>query len=303
MIVHRSLDQLNIQKSVVTTGSFDGVHVGHRTIVNRLRTIAKETDGASVLVTFYPHPRKILYPKTLGRDLQMINSQREKIYLLEKAGLDHLVIIPFSLEFSKTTSVDFVRKILVGKLHASCVVVGFNHHFGFNREGDYEYLHELGKYYGFAVEEIPEQDIHNEFVSSTKIRKAIMEGNIQRANAYLDHEYFILAPVKQAVDIIGPDGFHWYEVLPDEEEKQIPPPGTYAGSLVEDDQRIKALVLIAEQSGRLRIYLHVIDYDISRIPEVHLTFHKRIRLTQPGQPDFNPMLLAQDVEDITELIY
>jgi len=303
MIVHRSLDQLNIQKSVVTTGSFDGVHVGHRTIVNRLRTIAREIDGVSVLVTFYPHPRKILYPKTLGKDLQMINSQREKIYLLEKAGLDHLVIIPFSLEFSKTTSVDFVRKILVGKLHASCVVVGFNHHFGFNREGDYEYLHELGKYYGFAVEEIPEQDIHNEFVSSTKIRKAIMEGNIQRANAYLDHEYFILAPVKRAEDITGTEGFYWYEVFPDEEEKQIPPPGAYAGSLVEDDQRIKALVLITEQYGRQRILIHTIDYDIANIPEVHLTFHKRIRLTQMGQPDFNLALLQQDVDDIKELIY
>jgi len=303
MLVHRSLEHLNLQKSVVTTGSFDGVHVGHRTIINRLRTIAHEIDGSSVLVTFYPHPRKILYPNTLGKDLQMINTQREKIYLLEKAGLDHLVIIPFSLEFSQTTSVDFIRKILVGKLHASCIVVGFNHHFGHNREGDYEYLHELGKYYNFSVEEIPEQDIHNEFVSSTKIRKAISEGNIQRANAYLDHEYFILAPVKPAKDIMQPEGFVWYEVFPDEPEKQISPPGVYAGSLLEEDRRIKVLILIVEEGDKLRILLYVQDYDLSRIPEVNLTFHKRMRLTQYGQPGFDPLLLIQDMEDINELIY
>lgn len=303
MLVHRSLEKLNIQKSVVTTGSFDGVHVGHMTIINRLRTIAKEIDGVSVLVTFYPHPRKILYPNTQGKDLQMINTQREKIQLLEKAGLDHLVIIPFSVEFSKTTSVDFIRKILVAKLHAICVVVGFNHHFGHNREGDYDYLHELGKYYNFTVEEIPEQDIQNEFVSSTKIRKAILEGNIQRANAYLDHEYFILAPVKPAPDIPESAGFKWHEVFPEEPEKQITPAGVYAGSLLEDDRRIKVLVLIIEATVGLRILLYAPDFDLSGIPEVNLTFHKRIRLAKPGESGLNPALLNQDLEDIRDLIY
>jgi riboflavin kinase/FMN adenylyltransferase len=303
MLVHRSLEKLNILNSVVTTGSFDGVHVGHRTIINRLRTIAAENGGVSVLVTFYPHPRKILYPNTQGKDLQMINTQREKIQLLEKAGLDHLVIIPFSLEFSKTSSVDFIRKILVAKLHASCVVVGFNHHFGHNREGDYDYLHELGKYYGFAVEEIPEQDIHNEFVSSTKIRKAILEGNIQRANAYLDHEYFILAPVKPAQDISQPPGCRWYEAFPEEPEKQITPPGVYAGSLLEDGRRIKVMVLIVENGPGVRILLHAPDYDLAGIPEVNLAFHKRLRLLNPGESGLNPAFLIQDLEDIHELIY
>jgi riboflavin kinase / FMN adenylyltransferase len=303
MLVHRSLEKLNIQKSVVTTGSFDGVHVGHRTIINRLRTIAKEIDGVSVLVTFYPHPRKILYPNTQGKDLQMINTQREKIQLLEKTGLDHLVIIPFSLEFSKTTSVDFIRKILVAKLHASCVVVGFNHHFGHNREGDYDYLHELGKYYDFAVEEIPEQDIHNEFVSSTKIRKAILEGNIQRANAYLDHEYCILAPLKPATDILVPEGFKWHEAFPEEPEKQLTPPGVYAGSIPDNDLRIKVLVLIIEGPQGLRVLLHAPDYDISGIPEVDLAFHKRIRLTKPFESGLDPISLIRDMEEIQELIY
>jgi riboflavin kinase/FMN adenylyltransferase len=244
-----------------------------------------------------------LYPNTQGKDLQMINTQREKIQLLEKAGLDHLVIIPFTLEFSKTTSVDFIRKILVAKLHASCVVVGFNHHFGHNREGDYDYLHELGKYYKFAVEEIPEQDIHNEFVSSTKIRKAILDGNIQRANAYLDHEYFILAPVKRIPDVLQPPEFKWYEVFPEEPEKQITPAGVYAGSLLEDERRVKVLVLITEDSAGSRILMHAPDFDLSGIPEVNLTFHKKIRLTKPGESGLNPAFLIPDLEEVRELIY
>ena len=303
MLVHRSLEKLNIQKSVVTTGSFDGVHVGHRTIIDRLNAIAKETGGVSVLVTFYPHPRKILYPNTQGKDLQMINTQREKIYLLEKAGLDHLVIIPFSLEFAKTTSVDFIRKILVGKLHASCVVVGFNHHFGHNREGDYDYLHELGKYYNFAVEEIPEQDIHNEFVSSTKIRKAILEGNIQRANAYLDHEYFMLAKIKPERSAGQPLGFTWFEVIPEEPEKQILPDGVYAGSVLEGDVRWKVLVWIFELSDRRTILIHAPDCDLTGIPDVYLAFHKKMRLVAPYPSNIDPTLLAQSLEEIRELIY
>ncbi|MFA6128460.1 MAG: FAD synthetase family protein [Bacteroidales bacterium] len=303
MLVHRSLEKLNIQRSVVTTGSFDGVHVGHRTIIDRLKAIATEIDGVSVLVTFYPHPRKILYPNTQGKDLQMINTQREKILLLEQAGLDHLVIIPFSLEFSKTTSVDFIRKILVGKLHASCVVVGFNHHFGHNREGDYDYLHELGKYYDFAVEEIPEQDIHNEFVSSTKIRKAILEGNIQRANAYLDHEYFILAPVKPVQDLSGQTGLKWFELFPEEPEKQLTLPGVYAGSITEDSRKIKVLVLITETPDGCRILIHTPEFDLAGIPEVNLAFNKRIRQAKPGESIINPGNFSQDIEEIGELIY
>jgi riboflavin kinase / FMN adenylyltransferase len=303
MLVHRSLEKLNIQKSVVTTGSFDGVHVGHRTIINRLRAIAKEIDGVSVLVTFYPHPRKILYPNTQGKDLQMINTQREKIYLLEKAGLDHLVIIPFSIEFSKMTSVDFIRQILVTKLHASCIVVGFNHHFGHNREGDYDYLHELGKFYNFSVEEIPEQDIHNEFVSSTKIRKAIFDGNIQRANAYLDHEYFIIGPIKPVLDIPDPNGLSWFEIIIEEPEKQITPPGVYAGSILEYDLKIKVLVYISESFGCVRVFFHAPEFNLSILPEVNLSFHKKMRLINSGETGFNSPMLLQDIDDIKDLIY
>jgi FAD synthase len=181
--------------------------------------------------------------------------------------------------------------------------VGFNHHFGHNREGDYDYLHELGKFYEFSVEEIPEQDIHNEFVSSTKIRKAILEGNIQRANAYLDHEYFIIAPIKAVADIRQPDGFNWFEVFPEEAEKQITPPGVYAGSIVEADCRIKVMVYIVEDASGLRILLYAAAFDLSTIHEVNLSFHKKIRLTRTGEGGLSRDYLFQDLEEIMELIY
>ncbi len=303
MLVHRSLEGLSIQKAVVTTGSFDGVHIGHKTILNRLRTIAREIGGTSVLVTFYPHPRKVLYPNTQGKDLVMINTQAEKIRLLEKAGLEHLVIIPFTLEFSKTSSVDFIRKILVEKLNASCVVVGFNHHFGHNREGNFDYLYELGKFYNFSVEEIPEQDIHNEFVSSTKIRKAIQEGNIQRANAYLDHEFFLMGPAKPASQFLDPNAMDWLEVFPEEEEKELPPPGIYAGSVTEGLARVKVMIWVTGKESVRKVLIHFLS-DIQHAPdEVLLGFHKRIRSLEDGDPDSRPALFESDRNEIEELIY
>ena len=168
-------EAVGIRNPVVTTGSFDGVHVGHLTIINRLRMLAAKYDGESVLITFDPHPRKVLYPETVGRELKLIYSQEEKLLKLREAGLDNVIIVNFTIEFSKITSEAFVRKFLCEKLKAKVVVVGFNHHFGFNREGDYRQLWEWKDKYGFEAEEIPEQEVQHETVSSTRIRKAIQE--------------------------------------------------------------------------------------------------------------------------------
>ena len=198
MKIFRSFEEAkNIRNPVVTTGSFDGVHIGHKTILNRLKMLAEKYNGESVLITFDPHPRKVLYPETAGKDLKLINSQEEKLELLEKAGLDNVIIIEFTREFSKITSEEFVRDILHGILNARVVVVGFNHHFGFNKEGDYKQLWGWQEKYNFEAEEIPEQEVQHETVSSTKIRKAISEGYIQRANAYLDHYYMIMGTAEK----------------------------------------------------------------------------------------------------------
>ncbi|MFO7924801.1 MAG: bifunctional riboflavin kinase/FMN adenylyltransferase [Bacteroidales bacterium] len=286
MQVHYGLDkEFDIRNPVITTGSFDGVHIGHKTILNRLRRLAKEVDGESVLITFHPHPRKILYPQTSGRDLKLINSQSEKIKLLKTTRLDHLIVVNFTLEFSQMSSADFIRKILAGKLKARKVVVGFNHHFGHNREGDYEYLYELGKYFNFDVEEIPHQDIDNETVSSTKIRKALKEGNIQRANAYLDHHYIIRGRLVKGDPWLLSKGFPTLRMPVEEDTKLIPPDGIYAVHLISGNKYYRGMIKISRlpeltggASGEAGLELHLFEYNNNLAGEMATVFfHKRIR--------------------------
>ncbi len=248
-----------IRNAVVTTGSFDGVHIGHKVIIDRLNQIAREIDGESVLITFYPHPRKVLYPEQT--DLKLINSQEEKIELLRKAGLQNLIIVPFSIEFSKTSSHDFVSNILVGQLGAKVVVVGHNHHFGHNRQGDYEYLHHLANELDFKVEEIPLQDIENETVSSTKIRKALLEGNIQRANAYLDHQYIISGRLQQSKESPVSQNIPFFIIEITEEEKLVPPPGVYASNLFLEGKWLKSVTFVFDSNTKNQKVASHLIYD------------------------------------------
>lgn len=245
MKIHYDFESVGtIKNPVVTTGSFDGVHIGHKTILNRLNEIASSIQGESVLITFHPHPRKVLFPDTAGKTLLLINSQREKIELLSKTGIDHLIIVEFTKQFSEVSSIDFIRNILVAKLHSKKVVIGFNHHFGHNREGDFDYLYELGKYYNFEVEEIAEQDIHNETVSSTLIRKALLEGKIQRANAYLDHHYIIIGKLLSGSESLDSLNFITYCIKIEEDIKLVPPDGVYAVSVMVEQQHYKGILNI-----------------------------------------------------------
>jgi riboflavin kinase / FMN adenylyltransferase len=294
MQVHYSLENLpKIASPVVTVGSFDGVHVGHRVIIGRLNDLAEEAGGSSVLITFHPHPRKVLYPETAGKDLKLINSQSEKIMLLEEAGLDHLVIIEFTRDFSKTSSDDFVEHYLVGRLHAHTIVVGFNHYFGHNKEGNFASLYEARELFSFRVEEIPEQEIQNETVSSTKIRKALKEGNIQRANAYLEHHYMIRAGMEMVPE---QEEFYKHPCMHLSESdplKLIPPVGAYAASFLHNGAYSKGLIRIRE--GRLLLFPLETEESI-RGGEVVIRFHKR--MSGAGETDL-PVLL----EEVRELIY
>jgi riboflavin kinase/FMN adenylyltransferase len=245
MRIFYDFDQLaTIPFPVVTTGSFDGVHVGHKAIISRINKIAREIQGESVLITFHPHPRKILFPETAGKDLFLINSQREKIELLRRAGLQNLIIIAFTHEFAHISSIDFIRDILVAKLHARKIVIGFNHQFGYNREGNFDFLKELGSYYSFDVEEIPEQDIHNETVSSTLIRKALQEGKIQRANAYLDHHYMIMGKLKAGSSELIGRNLNTVYINIEEECKLVPPDGVYAVRIEVEKDSYKGILNI-----------------------------------------------------------
>lgn len=309
MKIYTDFDQASgIRNAIVTTGSFDGVHIGHKVILERLRNLAGQNGGETVLITFHPHPRKVLYPESSGKGLQLINSQREKIVLLRKAGLDHLIIIPFTLEFSKITSVEFVKSILLNKLHATKIVIGFNHHFGHNREGDYEALNVLGRQLGFEVEEIPEQDIHHETVSSTKIRQALMEGNIQKANAYLDHHYIIMGLTRKSSVALQEIGFPSYLLRIEEESKLVPPNGVYAVTALSEQESARAMCFIKKNDGiplDTLVEFHLLDpMDIPEDSTITLYFHKKIRGEKifSGTDDLKRQL-ELDRQQVDELIF
>lgn len=296
---HTSEAAGKIKNAVVTTGSFDGVHIGHKLIINRLNEIARDIDGESVLITFYPHPRQVLYPEQ--KDLKLINSQEEKIELLRKAGLDHLIIIPFSVDFSKTTSRDFVVDMLIGHLKAKVIVVGHNHHFGHARQGDYSYLDALSREFGFDVEEIPLKLIENETVSSTKIRKALKEGNIQRANAYLDHQYILKGKLYEG-KFLAP---HFDEPIVGIEipgpEKLIPPPGIYAGNLLVDDRWLKSMTFVMDMPDGSRQTENLLIYDKLRPSEQIATLYF-YKLVWAGNPSNNGEMNASVLEEAREMV-
>ncbi|MFP4622509.1 MAG: riboflavin biosynthesis protein RibF [Bacteroidales bacterium] len=310
MQIHRSFEHLGeIRNPVVTTGTFDGVHIGHKTILNRLRKLADEINGETVLITFHPHPRMVLYPEKAGKNLKLIATQREKIELLKQTGLDHLVIIEFTIEFSKITSYGFVENILVGKLNAKRIVVGFNHHFGHNREGDYAYLYKLAGDHDFEVEEIPEQDVENETVSSTIIRKALHNGRIQRANAYLDHFYIMMGELSDGHPRCREIGFPTYKLNIEEDVKLIPPEGVYAISLVCSEYKYKGMLNVKQfgDKEKVSVEVHLFGHDHElelRGKIVTIRFHKRMR--DELQIDEDQALhkqLERDKDEIQTLIY
>ena len=187
----------------------------------------------------------------------------------------------FTLAFSQITSIDFVRNILLNKLHARKIVIGFNHHFGHNREGDYQALRDLGIANDFEVEEIPEQDIHNESVSSTKIRKAILDGNIQKANAYLDHQYIVMGAANKSSPILEEIGFPCYSVRVEEDCKLVPPNGVYAVTVIGEDSFSRAMCFIRKNEIsplETLVEVHLLEsYGTIEGEIVTLLFHKRIR--------------------------
>lgn len=282
MQVHYGFESAKqIRNAVVTTGFFDGVHIGHKVIINRINQIAQSINGQSVLITFYPHPRKVLYPETAGKDLMFISSQKEKIELLRKAGLDHLIFVKFTIEFSRISSEQFIRDILIGKIGAKYIVVGFNHHFGHNRQGDYEYLYSLSQELGFGIEEIPEQDIQHETVSSTTIRKAIKEGRIQRANAYLDHQYIIIGGLGKGTYLFKDINFPTLTVQIEEAGKLIPPKGIYAVAVQWAGKQYRAMGIIWHIPNEEQpfVEVHILNFD-KNFPDDEATvyFHKQIQL-------------------------
>lgn len=225
MKIYNNLSEYNSsKKTFVTIGTFDGVHIGHQKVLKNLVKNAHKKGAISLLLTFFPHPRMVLQ-KDL--DIKLLNTIDERIALLEKLGLDVLIIQPFTTEFSKLTALDFTRNILVNKLNISKLIIGYDHHFGKNREGTFEQLEEYGHTYDFKLKKISKKDIDNIAVSSTKIRRAIEQGEIEKVNAYLNYNYMLTGEVVKGKNLGEKIGFPTANLHIKENYKLIPKTGAY----------------------------------------------------------------------------
>ena len=281
MRVFRSVDAFaGVAKPVVTTGTFDGVHCGHRTIIDRINSVAQRTGGESVILTFHPHPRTILFPDDHG--LRLLSTLDERLQLLDVAGAQNVVVQQFTREFSRITSLDFVRGILVDKLQTKVLVIGHDHHFGRNREGSFAHLVEYGPMYGFQVEEIPAHDVDAVTVSSTKIRNALAEGDVAAATRYLARPYSIRGTVIAGDQIGRTIGFPTANLGHIDPFKAIPANGVYAATAILGEEKFRALVNIGSRPTvggvETRIEAHLLDFDRDIYnQQIALHFDQRIR--------------------------
>jgi riboflavin kinase/FMN adenylyltransferase len=224
--VYTNFDELKeIKNPVLTIGTFDGVHIGHQKILEKIQDEAKKINGETVLFTFFPHPRLVINPS--DNSLRMIQTLTEKIEVLEKLGLDHLIIFPFTKEFSQLTAEDFIVKYLVEKLKMKVIVVGYDHRFGKGREGDLAYLQKLSGIYNYQVIEIPAQEIEEVNVSSTRIRNAILSGDIETANAYLSSRFQLTGKVVAGKQVGRTIGYPTANIEVEDALKIIPAIGIY----------------------------------------------------------------------------
>ena len=279
--VYKGLDEFEkLESAIVTTGTFDGVHQGHRKILNRLIEVAKKNKGESVLLTFFPHPRMVLQPDS---DLKLINTIDEKIELLRQVGIDHLIIHPFTREFSRTTSLEFVRDLLVNKIGTTKLVIGYDHHFGRNREGSFEHLKEFGPIYGFEVEEISVQDVDNVNVSSTKVRKALEDGEVDLASNYLGYPFFIHGVVVHGQKNGRELGYPTANLEIQNPYKLIPANGIYAVKVEVGGKLFRGMLNIGtrptmELGGDISVEVHIFDFKESIYgQELTVSFIKLIR--------------------------
>lgn len=263
MNIYQSYQDFKSKKpSVVTIGTFDGVHIGHQEIIKKLVINAQKNGSESVILTFFPHPRMVLQKSS---SIKLLNTLDEKIELLKESGLDNLIIEPFTKEFSRLTALEFSRDVLVNSLKTKTLVIGYDHHFGRNREGNFEQLQEYGTTYGFDVDEIPAQDIESVAVSSTKIRNALEEGDINKANTYLGYKYMLSGKVVKGKALGRQYSYPTINIYIKEQYKLIPKSGVYIVNTILNEKHFFGIMNIGKRptlNGRRKtIEVHLLDFD------------------------------------------
>jgi len=280
--IYTNLDEVNlIKRPVLTIGTYDGVHLGHQKIIHYLNTKAKQVGGESVVFTFHPHPRMVLHPN--DHNLELLQTIDERAKKLEQAGVDHLIIFPFSKEFSRLTAIEFIRDILVNKIGIHTLVVGYDHQFGRNREGTMQHLEELAPLYGFNVEEISAFMKDEIKISSTKIRAALQTGDISVASKYLGDLFELTGEVVHGDQIGNTINFPTANIKLKEDYKLIPYNGVYAVKVISDGNEFSGMLNIGIRptildKGEKRIEVHIFDFNSDIYGQIlTLKFVKMIR--------------------------
>jgi len=227
MNVHRDLEQLPVFKNaVITIGTFDGVHTGHQQIINLLKDEATKINGETVIITFHPHPRKII--GSSSGEIKLINTLTEKIELLEKKGIDHIVVVPFTNAFSQLTANQYIRDFLIAKFHPHTIIIGYDHRFGQGRKGDYHLLEDRSGIFNYELKEIPVHVLNEISVSSTFIREAIKKSDIESANKLLGYDFFFEGTVIEGNKLGRTIGYPTANLKIEDEEKIVAGNGVYA---------------------------------------------------------------------------
>jgi riboflavin kinase/FMN adenylyltransferase len=307
MKIYHNINEFKaIENAVVTIGTFDGVHLGHRKIIERLKELANECGGETVILTFFPHPRMILHPE--DESLKLINTIHEKAALLEQLGIDHLIITPFSRDFSNQSPEAYIRDVLVDTIGTKKIVIGYDHRFGKDRAGSFDDLLRLSTTYGYDVVEIPEQDINDVAVSSTLIRDALLNGAIELANNFLGYPFFITGKVGRGDQIGRTIGYPTANIMIEETYKLIPDDGIFSAKVIVGGVSHKGMAYIGSRptiNGITRnIEVNIFDFDTEIYgEEISMQFFNYVR----GDIKFDGLdalkiQLAKDRDDVLALL-
>jgi riboflavin kinase/FMN adenylyltransferase len=261
MHIHHGIASLpHIPQAVVTSGTFDGVHLGHQQIIRRLCELAKQRQGETVLITFYPHPRLVL-----GQHVELLSTLEEKAFWLRQYGIQHLLVLPFTQEFSQMSPEEFVQKVYIEAVQTRTLVIGYDHHFGKNRQGNFQFLKENQAHYPFDIEEIPRHDIEKAAVSSTKIREALQQGDIAAAQQLLGRAYELNGQVVHGDKIGRTLGYPTANVHIKEHYKLVPADGIYAAQVLLGQQSYQGMLYIGNRpsvdgAAERKIEVNIFDF-------------------------------------------
>jgi riboflavin kinase/FMN adenylyltransferase len=265
MQVHRNIDQLPpFRNAVITIGTFDGVHMGHRQVIEKLKEEAHAVNGETVIITFHPHPRKVVSSAILG--IRLINTLDEKIELLEQLGIDHLVVVPFTEVFANQPAEEYIRNFLVSRFHPHTIIIGYDHRFGRDRLGDYRLLEQRAAEYSYELKEIPKHILDNISVSSTKIREDILHNRIGTASKLLGYDFFFSGEVVHGDKLGRQLGYPTANLKVLNEEKITPGNGIYAVYVQVNDEKYKGMMSIGFRptvDGKKRV-IEVNIFDFSK---------------------------------------